>query len=264
MSKANDHHLPNDSKHTVEQHVQTSEKPNWSSPSSPKTELRPVHNRERSLPLLPGRRNVSSSDTQRSSAPPQTSMEDSELHHSESQHGEVQMANQPYEDNAEQSHDSGRMSEQADGIEVNDHIIDAEMNVQYDVGGTDAQTNGESQRDYLPLSEQQAAIREEKPIDPKEILEPFLWDDLEDRFLRKMEECQHREEEIEKEFAEWCLVFKAWASTTREYEEERAHKRLRTRMAWVNNSEHSLEEKRQHYIKVVQAFESALALLAGP
>ncbi|KAL8708316.1 MAG: hypothetical protein Q9220_006791 [cf. Caloplaca sp. 1 TL-2023] len=107
------------------------------------------------------------------------------------------------------------------------------------------------------------AAAETDVIDPKATLEPYQWDELEERFVRKMEECGKREEEIEMEFREWCLVFQAWASTTREHEEERLHKRLRTRMAWVQNSENTLEEKRQHYIKVVQAFESALALLSG-
>ncbi|KAL8664032.1 MAG: hypothetical protein Q9168_007983 [Polycauliona sp. 1 TL-2023] len=45
---------------------------------------------------------------------------------------------------------------------------------------------------------------EEETIDPKEPLEPFEWDDLEDRFVQKMEECQRQEAEIEKEFREWC------------------------------------------------------------
>lgn len=46
-------------------------------------------------------------------------------------------------------------------------------------------------------------------------------------------------------------------------EEERAGKRLRTRMAFVQQKEESLEEKRLHYVKVVKAFESALALLSA-
>ncbi|KAL8650585.1 MAG: hypothetical protein Q9210_003733 [Variospora velana] len=127
----------------------------------------------------------------------------------------------------------------------------------------DDSTNG-TPGPQVPPSGQETAATEGTVIDPKEPLEPYGWDDLEERFLKKMEECQVREGEIEKEFREWIDVFQAWASTTREHEEERAHKRLRTRMAWVQNSEQGLEEKRRHYIKVVQAFESALALLTGP
>ncbi|KAL8971641.1 MAG: hypothetical protein Q9197_003166 [Variospora fuerteventurae] len=128
----------------------------------------------------------------------------------------------------------------------------------------DDSTNGTPDPQVLPSFRQEIAATEETVMDPKEPLEPYGWDDLEARFLKKMEECQVSEGEIEKEFREWIEVFQAWASTTREHEEERAHKRLRTRMAWVQNSEQSLEEKRLHYIKVVQAFESALALLTGP
>lgn len=75
-------------------------------------------------------------------------------------------------------------------------------------------------------------------------------------------------------------MFKAWASTISVHDEDRASKRLRTRIAYTQNSEEALEAKRQHCrfpslgvllledllngridIKVVQAFESALALL---
>ncbi|KAL8691403.1 MAG: hypothetical protein Q9218_003369 [Villophora microphyllina] len=125
--------------------------------------------------------------------------------------------------------------------------------VQTQEGNMDQQT---------PPSGQKPEV-EEAPIDPKQPLEAFQWDDLEERFLKEMEECQKGEEELERDFRGWCEVFQAWVTTTREHEEERLHKRLRTRMAWVQNSEKSLEEKRQHYIKVVQAFESALALLGG-
>ncbi|KAL8884381.1 MAG: hypothetical protein Q9215_007552 [Flavoplaca cf. flavocitrina] len=47
---------------------------------------------------------------------------------------------------------------------------------------------------------------EEEPIDPQELLQPFEWDDLEERFSLKMEGCRRQEAEIEKEFREWCYV----------------------------------------------------------
>ncbi|KAI4101278.1 MAG: hypothetical protein L6R37_005021 [Teloschistes peruensis] len=148
-------------------------------------------------------------------------------------------------------HSNNMASPQADGTQAN---------------GTQPQNQIRTQPDsisqQLPPSRQKSPV-EEAPIDPKQPLEAFGWDDLEERFLRKMEECQKGEEELEKEFRGWCEVFQAWATTTREHEEERLHKRLKTRMAWVQNSEQKFEEKRQHYIKVVQAFESALALLGG-
>ena len=41
-------------------------------------------------------------------------------------------------------------------------------------------------------------------------------------------------------------VFKAWASTISVHDEDRASKRLRTRIAYTQNSEEALEAKRQH------------------
>ncbi|KAL9628100.1 MAG: hypothetical protein Q9204_006114, partial [Flavoplaca sp. TL-2023a] len=46
---------------------------------------------------------------------------------------------------------------------------------------------------------------EEEPINPQELLQPFEWDDLEERFALKMGDCRRQEAEIEKEFQEWCL-----------------------------------------------------------
>lgn len=42
--------------------------------------------------------------------------------------------------------------------------------------------------------------------DSKEPLEDFDWDDLEERFCRKMEECGEVEKELEGEFGEWLEV----------------------------------------------------------
>ncbi|OCK80524.1 hypothetical protein K432DRAFT_443091 [Lepidopterella palustris CBS 459.81] len=55
--------------------------------------------------------------------------------------------------------------------------------------------------------------------------------------------------------------FTIWADTSQSHEAERSFKRLRTRMAHVQNSEEKLETTRLHYIQVVKAFESALQLL---
>jgi hypothetical protein len=78
---------------------------------------------------------------------------------------------------------------------------------------------------------------------------------------------------------EFPKVFEAWATTTMNHETERAHKRLRTRIQHVRGSEAQLEQKREHCtsrpvwqeawpiltfgtdVKVVKAFQSALALL---
>ncbi|KAE8334830.1 hypothetical protein BDV24DRAFT_145058 [Aspergillus arachidicola] len=53
----------------------------------------------------------------------------------------------------------------------------------------------------------------------------------------------------------------AWSQTTVVRDEARALKRFKTQMQHVQNSEEDLEKKRKHYVDVVKAFESALALL---
>lgn len=53
----------------------------------------------------------------------------------------------------------------------------------------------------------------------------------------------------------------AWSQTTVVRDEARALKRFKTQMQHVQNSEEDLEKKRKHYVNVVKAFESALALL---
>ncbi len=52
----------------------------------------------------------------------------------------------------------------------------------------------------------QGTLKEEEPVDPKGLLEPFGWDDLEERFAQKMHECQRQEGEIANEFKEWGQV----------------------------------------------------------
>ncbi|KAL8998203.1 MAG: hypothetical protein Q9169_002688 [Polycauliona sp. 2 TL-2023] len=104
-------------------------------------------------------------------------------------------------------------------------------------GPKPSQVNGNLGTQTPPSGQGDSKLTEEEPVDPKEPLEPFEWDDLEERFVQKMEECQKQEEEIEHEFREWCQkahipfhhqVFNAWASTTREHEEERLHKRKKS------------------------------------
>lgn len=52
----------------------------------------------------------------------------------------------------------------------------------------------------------QGTLTEEEPVDPTGLLEPFGWDDLEERFAQKMHECQRQEGEIANEFKEWGQV----------------------------------------------------------
>lgn len=124
-----------------------------------------------------------------------------------------------------------------------------------------------AETDRAPGTDEDAQTPEPMPEDDtlgssKDPLEEYSWAELEERFAARMEECRLKEEEIGKEFQEWLEVFKAWTSVTSIHEEERASKRLRTRITYVQDKETALDEKRQHYVKVVRAFESALALMA--
>ncbi|KAA6415890.1 MAG: hypothetical protein FRX48_00609 [Lasallia pustulata] len=118
-----------------------------------------------------------------------------------------------------------------------------------------------------PLATPQQTSQHDLPVEPidlKDRIDDFDWDELEMRFQGKMAECKHVEEEIYKEFNNLLEVFNAWASAVSIHENDRASKRLKTRMSYVQGAESGLEDKRQHYVKVVKAFESALALLSGP
>ena len=100
-------------------------------------------------------------------------------------------------------------------------------------------------------------------MDPSVRLEVYEWAELETQFARRMEAMRVVEEGVWEEWRGWGEIFGAWASTISVHDEERASKRLRTRIAYTQGSEEGLEAKRMHYIKVVKAFESALALLGG-
>ncbi|KAL1960782.1 hypothetical protein VTO42DRAFT_6612 [Malbranchea cinnamomea] len=87
------------------------------------------------------------------------------------------------------------------------------------------------------------------------------WDELQIRFADAMHERSEFESALQKETAELLEVFIVWSQTTGFHDEDRAYKRFKTRMDYVQNCEANLEEKKRHYANVVKAFESALALL---
>ncbi|KAL6715946.1 hypothetical protein ACLMJK_006908 [Lecanora helva] len=99
------------------------------------------------------------------------------------------------------------------------------------------------------------------PFSPTATLLPYDFKDLESRFQVRMAQCDRVEEEIEAEFREVLSLFSLWREIGSAYEEERARKRLRTRTSHLRTSEAKLQDKKDHHIKVVQAFENALALL---
>ncbi|KAL3455558.1 hypothetical protein BJX64DRAFT_282008 [Aspergillus heterothallicus] len=87
------------------------------------------------------------------------------------------------------------------------------------------------------------------------------WSELEHTYVRMMEQHEKAEGELGDQITKMLQLFTAWYQTTIAHDETRALKRFRTQMIHVQNSEESLEKKRNHYMDVVKAFESALALL---
>ncbi|KAI5289532.1 hypothetical protein KEM54_003711 [Ascosphaera aggregata] len=105
------------------------------------------------------------------------------------------------------------------------------------------------------------------------------WETLQHRFTEAMEERTQEEMVLQRETADLLEMFISWSQTTALRDEDRAYKRFKTRMGFVQNSEMQLEERKQHcesnYLQplllpllivmldanVVKAFESALALL---
>ena len=83
-------------------------------------------------------------------------------------------------------------------------------------------------------------------MDPSVRLEEYDWADLETQFAKRMEAFRTVEEGIWEEWRGWGEVFGAWASTISVHDEERAGKRLRTRIAFTKAGEEGLEAKRMH------------------
>ncbi|KAK6434715.1 hypothetical protein LTR95_009099 [Oleoguttula sp. CCFEE 5521] len=99
--------------------------------------------------------------------------------------------------------------------------------------------------------------------DPAEPIEQFDWDNLCARYGKCMDDLTDRENQIWAEFNNLSNMFNAWVTASEQHEIVRSSKRLKTQTTLVRHHEGQLEEKRQHYIKVVEAFQSALKLL-GP
>ncbi|KAF2146634.1 uncharacterized protein K452DRAFT_294187 [Aplosporella prunicola CBS 121167] len=98
-------------------------------------------------------------------------------------------------------------------------------------------------------------------LDPSAALEPYDWEDVAQRYHADIQELRSREDEILAHYSDLLGFFSLWVNASRTHEVDRTFNRLRTRTTHVQYSEEELEEKRQHYIRVVNAFESALKLL---
>lgn len=83
-------------------------------------------------------------------------------------------------------------------------------------------------------------------MDPSVRLEEYDWAELETQFAKRMEAFKAVEEGIWDEWRGWGEIFGAWAGTISVHDEERARKRLRTRIAFTRGAEEGLEAKRMH------------------
>ncbi|KAI0146092.1 hypothetical protein GGR57DRAFT_479473 [Xylariaceae sp. FL1272] len=93
-------------------------------------------------------------------------------------------------------------------------------------------------------------------------LADFDWDDFEARYQQALEEADANERQMLEEFERLVKYFNVWASAASSHDNERAVKRLQTRQRYVRLEEQSLQQKKQHLTEVVNAFQSALALLS--
>ncbi|KAE8376190.1 hypothetical protein BDV26DRAFT_294322 [Aspergillus bertholletiae] len=89
----------------------------------------------------------------------------------------------------------------------------------------------------------------------------YDWGRLQEHYASTMEKHGTAEEDLRAQISKLLEVFIAWSQTAIVRDETRALKRFKTQMQHVQNSEEDLEKKRKHYVNVVKAFESALALL---
>ncbi|KAA8574868.1 hypothetical protein EYC84_004111 [Monilinia fructicola] len=97
---------------------------------------------------------------------------------------------------------------------------------------------------------------------PKRDLGPMNWSDFEERYEAAIAQLSDKEDQLVHDFQNLTEAFQIWADSSSERDNQRALKRLRTRERYVQIHERTLEEKKQHYLKVVQAFKQALELFS--
>ncbi|TLD07939.1 hypothetical protein E2P81_ATG10563 [Venturia nashicola] len=99
--------------------------------------------------------------------------------------------------------------------------------------------------------------------EPADSIAPFDWMELESRYHQQMHQYGAQEQELYGSFSELCNYFYVWAETGHGHEVDRSFKRMKTQITLVQHEEQELEKKRLHYVKVVEAFKSALQLLSS-
>ncbi|PVI03735.1 hypothetical protein DM02DRAFT_520175 [Periconia macrospinosa] len=105
------------------------------------------------------------------------------------------------------------------------------------------------------------SVEGEEEYDPAEKIPDFLWTEMFTRYHDAMNHATHEEIQLLDEWGQLMKFFRIWADAGWSHETDRSFSRLKTRAAYVQHAENNLEMTRKHYIDVVKAFESALALL---
>ncbi|KAF7902779.1 hypothetical protein EAF00_002682 [Botryotinia globosa] len=123
---------------------------------------------------------------------------------------------------------------------------------------------GEDDVDMAPQVEPEAGSDEtmislDAP-NPKRDIPPKSWSEFENRYATAIQELSDNEDRLIEEFQHLSDAFAIWAESSAERDNGRAWKRLKTRERYVQIQEKSLEDKKLHYVKVVEAFKQALQL----
>ncbi|PVH83429.1 hypothetical protein DL98DRAFT_513311 [Cadophora sp. DSE1049] len=100
---------------------------------------------------------------------------------------------------------------------------------------------------------------EEEDEDPG--LPKFDWSDFEQRYTESLKKQHEEEVEIIDEFDLYATSFMVWAQAAAQRDNGRMSKRLRTRVRFTQLAENSLEDKKNHYLEVVGAFQAAMNML---
>ncbi|KAI9648245.1 hypothetical protein NHQ30_002877 [Ciborinia camelliae] len=115
-------------------------------------------------------------------------------------------------------------------------------------------------RQAEPETEPDETIISLDTSDLKRDLSPMNWSSFEERYATAIQELSDKEDHLIESFHHLSEAFAIWADSSAERDNGRAWKRLKTRERYVQLQERSLEDKKLHYMKVVEAFKQALQL----
>lgn len=125
-------------------------------------------------------------------------------------------------------------------------------------------------REKTPVENEPCSLKSYQEKEDQPLVETLLqtrdlevcnWEELQEKYANAMDEHSRFEDNLRSQIAQLLQVSASWSQVTVLQDEDRALKRFKTQMQHVQNSEEKKENKKKHYIEVVKAFESALALL---